>query len=311
MADPDTLPLDPSPFHPGELAAQERVGVRERVDRGGRRMIRDRLPEEFREFLGKLSLLMVGSLDPEGRPWASLLNGDPGFVTAPTADSLLVAGAPERGDPLAANLRSGAALGLLGIELETRRRVRVNGSVVWLNEHGFELHVEQAFGNCRKYIHARTRGVERPPAPSSELPVIGGGLLSAAALALLDRSDTCFLASASAHATRGGREGVDVSHRGGPAGFVRAQTLTSGTRLTLPDYTGNFMFNTLGNIEVNPRAGLLACDFASGHLLSLTGRARVIWSGPEIGAFAGADRLLELDVESHVVLPNSIRNIWS
>ena len=224
---------------------------------------------------------------------------------------MLIAGAPQPGDPLSANLQRGAPLGLLGIELATRGRVRVNGSVEWVNEHGFELHVEQAFGNCRKYIHARTRGAERPPAPSVEPPVIGGGTLSAPARALLDRSDTCFLASASAHATRGGREGVDVSHRGGPPGFVRAQAFALHTRLTLPDYTGNFMFNSLGNIEVNPRAGLLACDFASGDVLSLTGRARVIWSGPEISAFAGADRLLEIDVDSHVVLPNAIRNSWS
>ena len=311
MADHDTLHLEPSPFHAGELAAQERVGVRERVDRGGRRMIRDRLPDEFREFFSELSLLLVGSLDRDGRPWASLLNGDPGFVTAPTPRSLLVAGAPQPGDPLGANLRTGAPLGLLGIEPETRARVRVNGNVEWVNEHGFELHVEQAFGNCRKYIHARTRGAERPPSPTAELPVIGGASLSASALTLLDRSDTCFLASASAHATQGGREGVDVSHRGGPPGFVRAQALTLHTRLTLPDYTGNFLFNTLGNIEVNPRAGLLACDFSSGDLLSLTGRARVIWSGPEIGAFDGADRLLEIDVNSHVVLPHAIRNSWS
>jgi uncharacterized protein len=311
MADDGALKLEPSPFHAGELAAQERVGVRERVDRGGRRMIRDRLPEDFREFLGELSLLLVGSLDLEGRPWASLLNGDPGFVTAPTPRSLLVAGAPLPGDPLAVNLRSGAVLGLLGIEPETRGRVRVNGSVEWVNDHGFELHVEQAFGNCRKYIHTRTRGAERPPSPSADLPVPGGSLLSAAALALLDRSDTCFLASASAHATQGGREGVDVSHRGGPPGFVRAQALALHTRLTLPDYTGNFMFNTLGNIEVNPRAGLLVCDFASGDLLSLTGSARVIWSGPELSAFDGADRLLEMDVDRHIVLPHAIRNIWT
>src|SRR5688500_15513570 len=143
----DAIQVEPSPFHAGELAAQERVGVRERVDRGGRRMIRDRLPDEFREFFSELSLLLVGSLDREGRPWASLLKGDPGFATAPTPRSVLVAGAPKPGDPLRANLQPGAPLGLLGIELATRGRVRVNGSVEWVNENGFELHVEQAFGN--------------------------------------------------------------------------------------------------------------------------------------------------------------------
>lgn len=296
-----------SPFHAGERATQERAGVRERIERGGRRMIRDYMPEEHRLFFEQLPFVLVGSLDAASRPWASLLRGEPGFVTSPNPRSLIIDAAASAGDPLRENLRAGAPLGLLGIQLETRRRNRANGRVIWSSERGFELGVEQSFGNCQQYIQSRQRGAPIAPGPSEA----GGALVSARGNALLAACDTAFLASASAHPENGGREGVDVSHRGGLPGFIHVDTLHDRTRLTLPDFRGNFMFNTLGNIEVNPRAGLLACDFENGDLLSLSGAARVIWDGPELASFAGAERLLQIDVEAHVLLGGALGERWS
>jgi len=314
MAEPPVTPVDSSPFHAGEQAVQERLGVRERMERGGRRMIRDYMPKEHREFFAQLPFLVVGSLDAEGRPWASLLSGTPGFVTAPTARSLIVGQLPSPGDPLLQNLRPAAPLGVLGIELETRRRNRANGRVRWLSEHGFELSVEQSFGNCKQYIQARSpTAARRRAAPAVEPPELLGATLTARALELLAACDTAFLATASAEALRGGaegREGVDVSHRGGAPGFIRAQG-GSPSRLVIPDFYGNFMFNSFGNIEVNPRAGLVASDFTSGDLLSLTGSARVIWDGPRLAAYPGAERLLEIDVQAHVLLPGALPQTWS
>jgi predicted pyridoxine 5'-phosphate oxidase superfamily flavin-nucleotide-binding protein len=301
---------DSSPFHAGERAVQQRLGVRERVERGGRRMLRDQLPDEHREFFERLPFLVVGSTDRAARPWASLLSGEAGFVTSPHPRSLLVASTPALGDPLLENLRAGAPLGVLGIELETRRRNRANGRVLWCSERGFELGVEQAFGNCRMYIQARTRGEPRlSGAPAAPAP--GGPLLGARAVQLLGRTDTLFLATSSANATLGGREGVDVSHRGGLPGGLRVDHGHGRTRVTLPDYAGNNMFNSLGNIEVHPRAGLLACDFASGDLLSLTGAARVLWDSPDLARFPGAERLLALEIEAHVLLPHALSHTWS
>jgi len=300
-----------SPFHPGERAVQQRLGVRERIERGGRRLIRDAMPEEHREFFELLPFLVVGSLDAAGRPWASLLSGDPGFVTSPHPRSLMVASTPLLGDPLRENLRAGAPLAVLGIQLETRRRNRANGRVVWSNDRGFELGVEQSFGNCKQYIHARTRGEPRhlPGAAAERVP--GGSLLSPRAVELLADCDTAFLATASANAAQGGREGVDVSHRGGPPGFARVDPSGDHTRITLPDYAGNNMFNSFGNIQVNPRAGLVAVDFASGDLLSLTGSAHVLWDSPDLARFPGAERLLEVEVDAHVLLPAVLRERWS
>lgn len=300
-----------SPFHAGERAVQQRLGVRERIERGGRRMIRDAMPDEHREFFELLPFLVVGSLDGAGRPWASLLSGDPGFVTSPHPRSLIVAGAALPGDPLRDQLRAGAPLAALGIQLETRRRNRANGRVVWSNERGFELGVEQSFGNCKQYIHARTRGEPRLLAGAAAEPVPGGSELSARAVELLGRCDTAFLATASANAAQGGREGVDVSHRGGPPGFARVDSSGERTRITLPDYAGNNMFNSFGNIQVNPRAGLVAVDFASGELLSLTGAARVLWDSPELSSFPDAERLLEIELDAHVLLAAALPDVWS
>src|SRR3546814_14766932 len=84
------------------------------------------------------------------------------------------------------------------------------------------------------------------------------------------------MASASAAATAGSglrEQGADVSHRGGRPGFVRVTEDDGRSVLTIPDFSGNQFFNTLGNIAINPRAGLLFVDFATGDLLTLTGRS--------------------------------------
>jgi hypothetical protein len=127
--------------------------------------------------------------------------------------------------------------------------------------------------------------------------------LSARASELLARSDTLFIATASANVeSDNGSEGVDVSHRGGRPGFVRVSEGERATQLTIPDFRGNFIFNTFGNLEVNPRAGIVCADFGTGDVLSLTGSAHVIWDGPELDSFEGADRLLSFEVESGVLL---------
>lgn len=285
-----------SPFHEGEQQVQERIGVRERVEQMGRNLVRDFMPDEHRAFFEDLPFMAVGSVDAVGALWASLLVGAPGFVQAPGARRLRIEAQPLPGDPLASNLRAGAPLGLLGLELATRRRNRANGRVLEWEAGNLEIGVEQSFGNCKQYIQSRA-GVFAAPqmlaAPAAE-----SAELSLTAVQLLQRTDTSFIATGSKSPERGGTQGVDVSHRGGRPGFVRVESVDGRSRLTLPDFSGNFMFNTFGNLEVNPRAGFLALDFTSGAVLSLTGTARVIWDGPAVAAFEGAERMLEFQVHS-------------
>jgi predicted pyridoxine 5'-phosphate oxidase superfamily flavin-nucleotide-binding protein len=296
-----------SPFHAGEQRVQTRVGVRSQVERMGRNMIREQMPDPHRELFEALPLLVVGSMDADGRVWASLLSGAPGFISSPTSDTLRIQARPALGDPLAARLTPGSPLGLLGIQLETRRRNRANGRIVARDADSFSVRIEQSFGNCKQYIQAREPRFDPALLGTPLAPRVEGSRLSNHSRELLERTDTFFIATASAAAAQGGDgEGVDVSHRGGRPGFVRVETSATGTRLTIPDFSGNFVFNTFGNLEVNPHAGIVCPDFATGDVLALTGTARAVWEGRELEAFEGAERLLVFEVESGVFLERAL-----
>jgi predicted pyridoxine 5'-phosphate oxidase superfamily flavin-nucleotide-binding protein len=283
---------------------QQAAGSYERMREIGARVIRDHMPEQHREFFEQLPTLLVGRVDVQQRPWASMLAGLPGFIETPDAQHLHVAALPRRDDPLRAQLRVGATLGLLGIEPQTRRRNRLNGRVVALDDTGFMVRVDQSFGNCPQYIQARAPQWVGD-APSGPVAQPEGARLSAAAAALVARADTLFIASAAPG------QGADVSHRGGKPGFVRVDEHAGATRLTLPDFRGNLFFNTLGNIAAHPKAGLLFIDHDSGGVLQLTGAATIIASGPEVEAFAGAQRLLRIEVDSGVWTPHALPLRWS
>lgn len=296
--------MTPDAFHAGEARLQTLAGMRERLAELGTRVIRDHMPDQHRELFEKLPWMVVGSVDGEGRPWASVVIGHPGFVRTPDARSMRLAAWPGHGDPLAAALRPGAPLGLLGIQLETKRRNRMNGRVRRVDDGGFEVEVVQSFGNCPQYIHVREPHFVAPPeAYRSPRPIDAQGPhLSSRALEIVGGADTLFIASASS-AQPGApgapaHDGVDVSHRGGAPGFVRVDQEAQGAVLTMPDYRGNFFFNTLGNLLEYPRAGMLFVDFERGDLLALTGRAEVVLEGAELARFEGALRLVRLHVEA-------------
>jgi len=296
-----------SPFHAGEQAVQRRVGVRDQVERAGRNMIREQMPDQHRQLFEALPLLIVGSRDSSGAVWASWLCGEPGFVRSPSPELLHIHAQPALGDPLAEQLVVGSPLGVLGIQLETRRRNRANGRIVARDSASFTVQIEQSFGNCRQYIQAREPAFDPALLGAAEPAIVEGAELSARSCELLEKTDTFFIATASASAERNAAgEGVDVSHRGGRPGFIRVQSRAGRTTLTFPDFRGNFIFNTLGNLEVNPHAGIVCADFASGDLLSLTGSAHAIWEGPELEAFEGAERLLTFEVESARFLPRAL-----
>ena len=67
-----------SPFHAGERAVQERLGVRD-IESWARKVIRPSLPEEHREFYSALPFVVAAARDDAGRPWATIVAGAPGF----------------------------------------------------------------------------------------------------------------------------------------------------------------------------------------------------------------------------------------
>jgi uncharacterized protein len=273
-----------SPWHPGETAIQEQVGVAERMAEVGRRVVRDHMPEQHRVFFGQLPFIVAGSVDRAGDAWATLIAGRPGFVTAPTATTLAIAARPDPGDPARAGLREGASIGLLGIELHTRRRNRANGLILSAAGDALHLAIDESFGNCPQYIQLRDAAFVRDPDEPVSGAVEESPRLDAAARAQVEAADTFFVAS---YVARDGRRHVDVSHRGGRPGFVRVAA--DGT-LTIPDFAGNLFFATLGNILLNGKAGLVFADFGTGDLLQMTGDATVLMTAPEIADFQGAER---------------------
>lgn len=272
-----------TPWHRGEQTLQERAGVAGRMAEIGSRVIRTVMPDQHRQFFTQLPFILAGYQDQAGNVWASLIGGSPGFVSSPDPKTLTVGTLPVAGDSLATELAPGLPLGILGIELPTRRRNRANGHVLTSGSHGFTLSVEESFGNCPKYI------MRRDYAAVSETSVRQEKLrrLDDAAQALITLATTFFVASS-------GGSGMlpDVSHRGGPPGFVKVEP--DGV-LTIPDYAGNSFFNTLGNILLYPHVGLLFPDFLSGDVLQLSGAA---WLVDEPGVkLQGAERLWRFRME--------------
>jgi hypothetical protein len=284
-----------SPFHAGEQRIQQALGVREEMEGWGRQVVRGALPDEHAEFYGQLPFLVAAARDERGRPWATLLAGAPGFVRSPDPRTLEIAKELGAADALAGGLAVGDDLGLLGIELHTRRRNRVNGRVRRASTGELVVDVDQAFGNCPQYIHARPwRPAE--PAPQPGEPV-RAARLSPAQRRWIERADTFFIASGHRDAGERAAYGMDASHRGGPAGFVRFE---GEGELVFPDYSGNNHFNTLGNLLLDPRAGLLFVDFVRGGLLQLTGEATIEWDAPDQTRFPGARRLVGFRIDEVV-----------
>lgn len=286
-------------YHPGELSVQERAGVREMAARIGR-SIGATIPPAAWNFLRSQPLVVVGSVDASQRVWASLLTGAPGFLQAVNQHTVRINARPAAGDPLSDNLAANPQVGLIAIEFATRRRIRLNGSAEVGEDGAIHIHAQQVYSNCPKYIQARrwrARLPERDDTPVAQRQSI----LAQDQQQWIREADTFFIAS---YHPEGG---ADASHRGGLPGFVQ---VLNDHRLVWPDYSGNTMFQTLGNIAVNPRAGLLFIDFTRGRTLQLTGSARICWDEERTAPFAGAERLVEFDLDEVVEIAGAHSLEW-
>lgn len=296
MQTPILPPRPRSPFHQGEVDIQQSLGVAERMAAFGSKVVRDHLTEQHQQFYPLLPFVLVGAVDDAGEVWAGLLEGSPGFMRSPDPTHLRIDARPAATDPVAAGFVAGAAIGLLGIELPTRRRNRLNGRLREVDAHGGLLEVGHAFGNCPQYIFNRGvsldagKGMNRGGAADR----LAG--LDSDARSMIERADTFFVASyVDLPDSASGRQ-VDVSHRAGKPGFVHV----AGDVLTIPDYAGNLHFNTLGNLKLNPRVGLLFIDFERGDVLQLSGRAELCFEDPLVPHFQGAERIWKVHVHQTV-----------
>ena len=287
-----SLETTPSPFHEGEVIIQRRLGVAERMDAFARKVVRSYMTDQHRQFFAQLPFLVVANVDGRGYPAVTLLAGNAGFAHSPVETFLQIDVQPDPTDPVADGWKVGQPVGLLGIELFSRRRNRLNGTLILNENHKLGVRVGQSFGNCPQYIQARNVKFVRDPTQSWQGAPESGEQLDHAAIEMITRADTFFVGSYVENGENHERS-VDASHRGGKPGFI----LITGNRLSIPDYAGNLHFNTLGNFLINPKAGLVFVDFTNGDMLYLSGDVVLDFDAEEVKTFQGAERLWHVDVK--------------
>ncbi|MEU3509103.1 pyridoxamine 5'-phosphate oxidase family protein [Streptomyces longwoodensis] len=282
----------PGIYHEGSRAVQDRAGVRDLADHVGR-AVGDGIKPVAAAFLELQPLLVLGAAAPDtGRVWASALAGRPGFVRATGPHRMSVTGRLRPGDPLTRALAiDGTPVATITLDPRTRRRMRLNGELR-PTEAGFAVAADRVFANCPKYIQRR-ESYELLPERTAESPQHGRELTDAQR-AFVGSADTFFLVTVhDGHA--------EVSHRGGLPGFVRTD---SAREVSWQDYAGNAMFLTLGNLAVDPRAGLLFLDWTTGTTLQVTGEGRTEFT-------ADGERRVRFTVSEVIETPGSVPLRWS
>jgi uncharacterized protein len=289
------MPFD-FPFHEGELEAQKRAGE-EAAAEANSPMLADKLYPGALTFIRHQQMAILSTRDADGHRWASIVFGPKGFLEPNGLESLHIAApAAERDarDPLWENLQSDSRLGLLLIELANRRRLRINGDAR-LTDKEILLSVAQTFPNCPKYITKREMEVELADAPDAKSKISSGTTLPARVQKLIAAADVLFLATG--HMERGN----DASHRGGCPGFVE---VVDERTVRIPDYQGNGLFNSFGNIVSDPQVGLLLPDFENGRQLQLTATAEILWDQPDPeGKTGGTNRFVEFTISRWLERP--------
>ncbi len=283
------------PYHSGELKIQEALGESSIAHRNGRAVSHSIIKGALK-FIDQQVLSVIGTFDLKGNLWSSILIGEPGWMKAEDDKSVqldLSSKVLGAADPFWSNIQKNPNVGFLVIELQSRRRLRINGVLQDLGDQKFRLKVKESYPNCPKYIQKRSfelGSVESLKSISST-----GSELSSEQMTFVRGSDTFFISSAHQN------DKLDVSHRGGRPGFVKVLT---SRRLRIPDYSGNSMYNTLGNFSVYPRAGLIFIDFEKSRTLQLTGIPTIHWSLPDANeSTGGTGRFWDFEIDHWIEAP--------
>ncbi|KAH7069670.1 hypothetical protein BKA63DRAFT_519400 [Paraphoma chrysanthemicola] len=269
-------------------------------------------------MLQRGSLLALGTLDSQSRPWTTLLGGSPGFsealgggfigtrtlvdgVNDPVVQALV--GDAANGEMLQPE-DGGKLLAGLATDLMTRKRVKIGGKMVAgtmketdveilgtdvegppTKQHQVQLvtRIDQSLGNCPKYLNQ----YEMRPALVEAKLVATGSALSDEGRALINKSDMFFL-------TTSADEDMDVNHRGGPIGFVR---VTAENQIVYPEYSGNRLYQSLGNLLINPKIGITFPDYESGDVLYVTGTSQVLVGGDAAAVLPGSNLAVQITID--------------
>ncbi|MEH6458187.1 MAG: pyridoxamine 5'-phosphate oxidase family protein [Cocleimonas sp.] len=302
MSNGDTK--NPNPFHQGESYIQARAGASKELVAMANQAITDFMPNQHQTFFKMLPMIFIGAKDKHQDVWASILIGKPGFIQINDEHSFTINSQFMDIDPLVVDLKVGDEMGFLGIQFETRRRNRVSALITEVTTSHITLKIKQCYGNCPKYIQRRQGKMTKPEvAPES----IAFDSFDKSMTRFIHSVDSLFIASQYIDGDEDLNRGVDSSHRGGMPGFVN---IPNNKTLLIPDYMGNFFFNTIGNISLNSKVGIHFLDYENGHRVMLTGTAEVIWAEDNDIPFDGVDRMIRFTLKHGYHLKNSFPFEW-
>ncbi|PPR00315.1 hypothetical protein CVT24_004602 [Panaeolus cyanescens] len=308
-------------WHRGEAAVRQKLGydkipqLRRAFD-----MISGEMPEQHSTFYTtRLHFLPITTLDQEGRPWGSIASGkggEPGFVRHPKYNTLVFDIESWNGDPLLENIRGDGPhlIAGIGVEVATRRRNKFAGTIHKnsRNENSISLEVEvtQAIGNCPKYITVRDVYPITDNTPTvlhSENHLSEDQVLADEAIELIMNSDTTFLGTTYAAAEKESDwnpSHVGMNHRGGRPGFIRVRK--DKRTVVLPDFSGNRIMTSLGNVEATPYASLTFVSFTTGDILYVTGTAKNYFGDDARAIMPLQDSLTEIYVTGYTYVRDAL-----
>ncbi len=277
-------------FHSGEATIQAESGIdTAKFDHDVDQPFQPELNDSEVRFVGGRTFSVAASLDQDRRPWASPLIGEAGSLFS-VLDLTTVRVQPRRvdGDPLFGNVEANGSMGVLYFNPEIRRRAKSLGSGHVEPDGSITYRMHRMFGLCPKYIFKRSHDPSETNNNETDADAFqptSAPSLTAEDRHQLERSDTIFLASHSE------ANGTDPTHRGGPPGFI---TVENDSTISMREYVGNGMFQTLGNLLLDDRIGLLDVDFGSGRILQLTGRGSVKPAEPN---GVETERILRIEID--------------
>lgn len=253
-------PIMETVFHPGEQAIHTLLGVSEEAHQL-EGMIKDRVAPAAMRMLPAFGFAVATSIDNAGNVWTSFLMGSDGFLSVVSDKIISLSTISDK--KFLNNVQDNNEVGLLFINFEARVRLRINGTAVIENDR-LVLTVRQSYFNCPKYIQARKFELAHQNHVGIES---GETSLDDSHIEIIRESDTFFISTYVAG------QGADCSHRGGSPGFVE---VVDHQTIQWLDYPGNNLYNTIGNLHVNPNCGLLFMDFTNNRILQLTGTAQFV-----------------------------------
>ncbi|PGH35575.1 hypothetical protein GX50_01556 [[Emmonsia] crescens] len=278
----------------------------------------------------KSPLIALGTIDKQGQPWTTVWGGEAGLA-GPVSQSIIgIRNFVDKSyDPVVETLYGGKSNGEvikeegegrlmagLSVDMENRKRVKLMGRMVAGNLAGLEatdpdkkgnepthagqaqlvIKIEQSLGNCPKYIN---RKHITPVVPNPKL-ISDSPQLSPGAIELLGEADTLFISTYH-------EDSMDTNIRGGPPGFVRVVSNDiSGAVLAYPEYSGNRLYQTLGNLQMTPLAGYAFPGFETGNVLYLTGKTEILVGSDAAALLPRSNLAVKVTVTSAKYVENGL-----